>query len=140
MEFYQKKFKYTLVDEYQDTNSAQYMMLRLLSELNKNCVAGDEDQSIYGWRGAELKNILNFERDFDNSNIIRLEQNYRVTGNILKTASSIISENTERIGKKLWTSDKDGDPVLIRNFEDDDFEAIFIAQKSKNLKKVFLIT
>ena len=99
------------------------------------CCVGDEDQSIYGWRGAELKNILNFERDFDNSNIIRLEQNYRSTGNILKTASSIISENTERIGKKLWTSDKDGDPVLIRNFEDDDFEAIFIAQKIKEFKK-----
>ena len=136
LEFYQKKFKYTLVDEYQDTNSAQYMMLRLLTELNRNlCCVGDEDQSIYGWRGAELKNILNFERDFDNSNIIRLEQNYRSTGNILKTASSIISENTERIGKKLWTSDKDGDPVLIRNFEDDDFEAIFIAQKIKEFKK-----
>ena len=136
LEFYQKKFKYTLVDEYQDTNSAQYMMLRLLTELNRNlCCVGDEDQSIYGWRGAELKNILNFERDFDNSNIIRLEQNYRSTGNILKTASSIISENTERIGKKLWTTDKDGDPVLIRNFEDDDFEAIFIAQKIKEFKK-----
>ena len=112
------------------------MMLRLLTELNRNlCCVGDEDQSIYGWRGAELKNILNFERDFDNSNIIRLEQNYRSTGNILKTASSIISENTERIGKKLWTTDKDGDPVLIRNFEDDDFEAIFIAQKIKEFKK-----
>tara|TARA_B100000963_G_scaffold254871_1_gene223494 strand:+ start:291 stop:2426 length:2136 start_codon:yes stop_codon:yes gene_type:complete len=136
LEFYQKKFKYTLVDEYQDTNSAQYMMLRLLTEVNRNlCCVGDEDQSIYGWRGAELKNILNFERDFDNSNIIRLEQNYRSTGNILRTASSIISENKERIGKKLWTSGKDGEPVLIRNFEDDDFEAIFIAQKIKEFEK-----
>ena len=136
LEFYRKKFKYVLVDEYQDTNTAQYMLLRLITNKENNiCCVGDEDQSIYGWRGAELKNILNFERDFDNSNIIRLEQNYRSTGNILKTASSIISENTERIGKKLWTSDKDGDPVLIRNFEDDDFEAIFIAQKIKEFKK-----
>ena len=100
------------------------------------------------------KNILNFERDFDNSNIIRLEQNYRSTGNILKTASSIISENTERIGKKLWTTDKDGDPVLIRNFEDDDFEAIFQnrnrikidfyqspeSSKNRNRKKLTFLT
>ena len=130
LNFYQKKFKYTLVDEYQDTNAAQYLLLRLLTEYNNNiCCVGDEDQSIYGWRGAQLKNILNFEKDFENSNIVRLEQNYRSTGNILKTASSLISENKERIGKKLWTSDQDGEPVTINNFEDDDFEAIFIAHK-----------
>ncbi len=130
LNFYQKKFKYTLVDEYQDTNAAQYLLLRLLTEYNNNiCCVGDEDQSIYGWRGAQLKNILNFEKDFENSNIVRLEQNYRSTGNILKTASSLISENKERIGKKLWTSDQDGEPVTINNFEDDDFEAIFIARK-----------
>ncbi len=134
--FYQKKFKYTLVDEYQDTNAAQYMLLRLLTESNNNiCCVGDEDQSIYGWRGAQLKNILNFEQDFKNSKIIRLEQNYRSTGNILETASSLISENKERIGKKLWTSDGDGEQVVVNNFEDDDFEAIFISQKIHEFKR-----
>ena len=103
---YREKFKYLLVDEYQDTNAAQYMLLRLLTGLGNNiCCVGDEDQSIYGWRGAQLKNILNFEKDFKNSQIVRLEQNYRSTGNILKTASSLISENKERIGKNLWTAD-----------------------------------
>ncbi len=136
LNFYQEKFKYTLVDEYQDTNAAQYLLLRLLTEYNKNiCCVGDEDQSIYGWRGAQLKNILNFEKDFDNSQIIRLEQNYRSTGNILKAASSLISENKERIGKNLWTSDQDGEPVSINNFEDDEYEAIFIAKKIQELNK-----
>ena len=132
---YREKFKYLLVDEYQDTNAAQYMLLRLLTGLGNNiCCVGDEDQSIYGWRGAQLKNILNFERDFKNSQIVRLEQNYRSTGNILKTASSLISENKERIGKNLWTADIEGDPVVINNFEDDDFEAIFIARKIRELE------
>ena len=136
LSFYQQKFKYTLVDEYQDTNAAQYMLLRLLTEVKQNiCCVGDEDQSIYGWRGAQLKNILNFEKDFENSKIIRLEQNYRSTGNILQTASSLISENKERIGKNLWTSDGDGEPVVINNLEDDDFEAIFISQKIHELRK-----
>ena len=136
LNFYQEKFKYTLVDEYQDTNAAQYLLLRLLTEYNRNiCCVGDEDQSIYGWRGAQLKNILNFEKDFDNSQIIRLEQNYRSTGNILKAASSLISENKERIGKNLWTSDQEGEPVSINNFEDDEYEAIFIAKKIQELNK-----
>ncbi len=136
LKYYQEKFKYTLVDEYQDTNAAQYMLLRLLTQANNNiCCVGDEDQSIYGWRGAQLKNILNFEADFENSNIIRLEQNYRSTGNILKAASSLISENKERIGKKLWTSDTDGEPVIINNFEDDDFEALYVAKQIQNLQK-----
>ncbi len=136
LSFYQQKFKYTLVDEYQDTNAAQYMLLRLLTEVKQNiCCVGDEDQSIYGWRGAQLKNILNFEKDFENSKIIRLEQNYRSSGNILQAASSLISENKERIGKKLWTSDGDGEPVVINNLEDDDFEAIFISQKIHELRK-----
>ncbi len=132
LEFYQKKFKYTLVDEYQDTNAAQYILLRLLTEKYKNiCCVGDEDQSIYGWRGAQLKNILNFDSDFKNAKIIRLEQNYRSSGNILQAASSLISENRERIGKKLWTSDGEGEQVIVNNFEDDDFEAIFISKKIK---------
>ncbi len=136
LDYYQKKFKYILVDEYQDTNAAQYMLLRLLTGPKKNiCCVGDEDQSIYGWRGAQLKNILNFENDFNSSVVIRLEQNYRSTGNILVTASSLISENKERIGKKLWTSDPDGEPVTITNLENDEMEAVFIADKVQDLKK-----
>ncbi len=136
LNIYREKFKYILVDEYQDTNAAQYMLLRLLTSSENNiCCVGDEDQSIYGWRGAQLKNILNFEKDFKESQIIRLEQNYRSTGNILKTASSLISENKERIGKNLWTADIEGDPVVINNFEDDDLEAMFIAKKIRDLEK-----
>ena len=136
LDVYKKKIKYILVDEYQDTNAAQYMLLRLLSGEKKNiCCVGDEDQSIYGWRGAQLKNILNFENDFEGAEIIRLEQNYRSTGNILEAASSIISENKERIGKKLWTSDPIGDPVEIVNLENDEMEAIFVSEKINNLKK-----
>ena len=132
--FYQKKFKYILVDEYQDTNGAQYMLLRLLTGEKRNiCCVGDEDQSIYGWRGAQLKNILNFDRDFVDAKIIRLEQNYRSTGNILKTASSLISENEERIGKDLWTSDSNGEPVKILNLENDEAEALYIAREIRNL-------
>lgn len=136
-DFYNKKFKYILVDEYQDTNAAQYMLLRLLSSERKNiCCVGDEDQSIYGWRGAQLKNILNFENDFKGAQIIRLEQNYRSTGNILDAASSLISENKERIGKKLWTSDPTGEPVEVINLENDEMEAFFVSEKIINLQNI----
>ena len=134
-DLYNKKFKYILVDEYQDTNAAQYMLLRLLSSERKNiCCVGDEDQSIYGWRGAQLKNILNFENDFKGAQIIRLEQNYRSTGNILDVASSLISENKERIGKKLWTSDPTGEPVEVINLENDEMEAFFVSERIVNLQ------
>ena len=137
LDFYNKKFKYILVDEYQDTNAAQYMLLRLLSSERKNiCCVGDEDQSIYGWRGAQLKNILNFENDFKGAQIIRLEQNYRSTGNILDAASSLISENKERIGKKLWTSDPTGEPVEVINLENDEMEAFFVSEKIVNLQNM----
>ena len=136
-DFYNKKFKYILVDEYQDTNAAQYMLLRLLSSERKNiCCVGDEDQSIYGWRGAQLKNILNFENDFKDAQIIRLEQNYRSTGNILDAASSLISENKERIGKKLWTSDPTGELVEVINLENDEMEAFFVSEKIVNLQNM----
>ncbi len=136
-EFYNKKFKYILVDEYQDTNASQYMLLRLLSSERKNiCCVGDEDQSIYGWRGAQLKNILNFENDFEGAQIIRLEQNYRSTGNILDAASSLISENKERIGKKLWTSDPTGEPVEVINLENDEMEAFFVSEEIVNLQNM----
>ena len=134
LEYYQNTFRYILVDEYQDTNTAQYLLLRLLAAKHQNiCCVGDEDQSIYGWRGAQLSNILNFEKHFKKSKIIRLEQNYRSTGNILSAASSIISENTERIGKTLWTNDSDGRKVNVINVDDDTEEAIRMCEIIKQL-------
>ena len=136
LNFYQEKFKYTLVDEYQDTNAAQYLLLRLLTEYNKNiCCVGDEDQSIYGWRGAQLKNILNFEKDFDNSQIIRLEQNYRSTGNILKAASSLISENKERIGKISGLVIKTENLFQLIILRTTNMRQFFIAKKIQELNK-----
>ena len=112
------------------------MLLRLLAGVKKNiCCVGDEDQSIYGWRGAQLKNILNFEKDFENAKIVRLEQNYRSTANILGAATSLISENKERIGKKLWTVDQLGTPVEIINIDNDELEASFICNKISEFKK-----
>jgi DNA helicase-2/ATP-dependent DNA helicase PcrA len=100
-EKYQSKFEYIFVDEYQDTNKSQYELIKYLSGKHGNiCVVGDEDQSVYGWRGADIRNILNFERDFKGAEVIKLEQNYRSTGNILDVANSIIKNNTERKGKK----------------------------------------
>jgi len=111
---YQKKFQYLLVDEYQDTNIAQYLWLRLLAREHSNiCCVGDDDQSIYSWRGAEVGNILKFETDFPNARVIRLEQNYRSTQHILSAASVLISHNEGRLGKTLWTGLEDGEPVRI---------------------------
>ena len=99
---YSENFKYVLVDEYQDTNTAQYQWLKYLSSVNQNiCCVGDDDQSIYSWRGAEIDNMLRFEKDFDNTKTTRLEENYRSTNNILKSASSLISYNEARLGKEL---------------------------------------
>ena len=119
---YQRWFRYILVDEYQDTNIAQYLWLRLLAEKHKNiCCVGDDDQSIYRWRGAEVENILRFEKAFPTCNIIRLEQNYRSTPHILAAASAIISNNKGRLGKNLWTSEDCGEKVrLIGHFNDKD--------------------
>ena len=109
LEYYQRKFRYIFVDEYQDTNKAQYQLVNLLSQKYKNlCVVGDDDQSIYGWRGADISNILNFEEDFPNTKIIKLEQNYRSTKNILDVANSVIKNNYERKGNALWTSNDEG--------------------------------
>ncbi|MCY4306257.1 MAG: UvrD-helicase domain-containing protein [Aestuariivita sp.] len=119
---YQQWFRYILVDEYQDTNVAQYLWLRLLAEKHQNiCCVGDDDQAIYRWRGAEVENILRFEKAFPTCNIIRLEQNYRSTPHILAAASAIISNNKSRLGKDLWTSDNYGEKVrLIGHFRDQD--------------------
>lgn len=117
---YQEQFKYILVDEYQDTNGVQYLFLRLLAMGHKNiCVVGDDDQSIYGWRGAQVGNILKFEDDFEGAKAVRLEQNYRCTGNILRAANSVIAHNEQRHAKKLWTDSGDGVPVEVHQRWDD---------------------
>lgn len=131
---YQHRFHYILVDEYQDTNVAQYLWLRLLMLDNEGksrniCCVGDEDQSIYGWRGAEIGNILRFEKDFPGATIIRLEQNYRSTGHILGAASSLIAHNRDRLGKTLWTSEEAGDPIRVQALWDGESEARFVGDE-----------
>jgi DNA helicase-2/ATP-dependent DNA helicase PcrA len=114
LELYQQRFKYILVDEYQDTNQSQYLWLRLLAQERKNiCCVGDDDQSIYSWRGAEVANILKFEKDFPGAKIVRLEQNYRSTPHILAAASGLIAHNGGRLGKTLWTDEAEGEKVRV---------------------------
>lgn len=128
--FYQKKFLYVLVDEYQDTNRLQYELLKMLNDQHKNIsVVGDDDQSIYRWRGAEIRNILEFERDFPNCHIFRLEQNYRSTLNILKIAHSIISHNVNRMEKELWTKKDSGEKITLKIVDNAMDEARFLVQK-----------
>ncbi len=127
--YYQDKFRYILVDEYQDTNNAQYQWLLKLADAHKNiCCVGDDDQSIYSWRGANIANILRFEKDFVGAKVIRLEQNYRSSSRILKAADSVISNNKERHGKKLWTDAKQGEKIKVVSFSDDRMEASSTAQ------------
>lgn len=137
LDSYHQKFKYLLVDEYQDTNVAQYLWLRLLAMGSNNiCCVGDDDQSIYGWRGAEVGNILKFEKDFPGAKIIRLEQNYRSTGHILKAASSIIANNQNRHGKTLWTEDELGELVHVKSLWDGEQEARWIAEEIESLTQI----
>ena len=132
---YHGQFRYILVDEYQDTNVAQYLWLRLLAQATKNiCCVGDDDQSIYGWRGAEVGNILRFSDDFPGAKVVRLEQNYRSTGHILAAASSLISANENRLGKTLWTDQSDGDKVSIKGVWDGPEEARTICEEIENLQ------
>lgn len=127
---YQNIYRYLHVDEYQDTNQAQYILTRLLSKKYKNiCVVGDADQSIYGWRGANMRNILNFKKDYPQAQVILLEQNYRSTGNILQAANNVISNNTERIKKKLWTKNDQGAKVHIYEARNENEEAIFVIKQ-----------
>lgn len=132
---YRKRFKYLLVDEYQDTNVAQYLWLRLLAGQNGNiCCVGDDDQSIYGWRGAEVDNILRFEKDFPGATVIRLERNYRSTANILGAASGLIKANEARLGKTLWTEAEKGDPLIVKGLADSEAEARFICEEIESLQ------
>lgn len=129
---YQEQFRYILVDEYQDTNNSQYLLINLLSQKYRNlCVVGDDDQSIYKFRGANIKNILNFEEDFPNTKKITLDQNYRSTQNILDTANSVISNNNGRLGKDLWTAQEDGDKVFVYTGTNEYDEARYIAGEIK---------
>lgn len=124
LEKYQTRFKYILVDEYQDTNRVQYILLKMLSAKHRNlCVIGDDAQSIYSWRGAEIKNILDFKTDFPDCKIFKLEQNYRSTKKILRAADSVIKNNTEKILKNLWTENSEGEPIVIIECKDDRDEA-----------------
>lgn len=128
-EYYQRKFKYIMVDEYQDTNHAQYKLTELLASEHRNiCVVGDDDQSIYRFRGATIENILSFEHRYAESQIIRLEQNYRSTQTILDVANEVISNNHKRKGKSLWTSNPGGDKVVVNTAYDESDEAKFIAE------------
>ena len=127
-EHYQERFKHLLVDEFQDTNGIQYAWIKLLT--SHDCqisIVGDDDQSIYGWRGAKIENIRRFETEYSSNKIIRLEQNYRSTGNILKAANAVIANNQERMGKNLWTDDNDGEPISIYAAFNEQEEARFIA-------------
>ena len=134
--FYQNKFKYILVDEYQDTNLCQYDWLKKIStNENKMCVVGDDDQSIYSWRGAEAANLLKFEKDYPKVKVIKLEKNYRSKGNILKAANFLISKNNSRMGKKLWTDEDDGNKIEIKNTSNSEEEAIFISDTIEELKR-----
>ena len=128
LEIYKKRFEYVLVDEYQDTNKAQYEMIRLLTSESRNlCVVGDDDQSIYGWRGADVRNILDFEKDFPDAKVIRLEQNYRSTANILDAANHLIANNEQRKDKKLWTESGEGERIRLYCASDEHDESMWIA-------------
>ncbi len=135
LEQYQRWFRYILVDEYQDTNVAQYLWLRLLAQSHRNiCCVGDDDQSIYGWRGAEVGNILRFEADFPGAHVVRLEQNYRSTPHILAAASGIIAANAGRLGKTLWTAAEGGEKVRLIGHWDGEEEARWIGEELEALQ------
>ena len=127
---YRDRFRYVMVDEYQDTNHIQYQMIRLLAEEHQNlCVVGDDDQCIYEWRGADIRNILDFEKDFPAAKVIKLEQNYRSCGNILTAAHSVIKNNRGRKPKKLWTDRDEGSKIVYSRLDSDKEEARYIASE-----------
>ena len=127
-DYYNRRYQYVMIDEYQDTNRPQYELMRLLAGTHHNiCAVGDEDQSIYSWRGADIRNILEFEKDFPEAKIIRLEQNYRSTQNILQAASAVVANNIKRKGKNLWTSRQGGAKIGYYEAPDGENEALFAA-------------
>ena len=132
LESYQERYRYIMVDEYQDTNYAQYTLVNMLSQKHGNlCVVGDDDQSIYGWRGADIRNILDFEKDFKNAKVIKLEQNYRCSGIVLDAANSVIANNMERKSKRLWTEKAKGEKINYISVDSDRDEAAFIVKTIK---------
>ena len=136
LEFYQKRFRYIMVDEYQDTNQCQYRLVRALARKHKNlCVVGDDDQSIYAFRGADINNILNFEQDYQNIRILRLEQNYRSTQNILEAANLVIQNNNQRKEKSLWTENQSGELIRIFEASDEVEEASYVVKEIRNYKQ-----
>src|SRR5436190_44907 len=135
-EKYARKFVHVMVDEYQDTNRPQYLLIRRLAAHHRNlCVVGDPDQSIYKWRGADLRNILDFEQDFPEAQIVRLEQNYRSTQIILDAATAVISRNRNRKDKRLWTDRQGGDPILYVRAGDEIEEADFMTRTIKEARR-----
>ena len=136
LDYYRNKFRYIMVDEYQDTSKAQYELIKLLAKQHQNiCVVGDDDQSIYGWRGADIRNILEFERDYDNVKIVKLEQNYRSTQVILDAANHVIANNTERKRKRLWSDKKEGQLIKIQLAENEIEEGDFIVNTISYMKR-----
>lgn len=136
LERWQERFQWLLVDEYQDTNPVQYRLIRLLAGKRRNlCVVGDDDQSIYSWRGADIRNILEFEKDFPEVTVVRLEQNYRSTATILKAAGAVVAKNYGRKGKTLWTENPDGEPIRVLRQETDRDEARFVGREIRNLQQ-----
>ncbi|MBQ6399473.1 MAG: UvrD-helicase domain-containing protein [Clostridia bacterium] len=136
LSYYRERFQYVLVDEYQDTNKAQYELIRLISLQHRNlCVVGDDDQSIYGWRGADVRNILDFEKDYPDAKVIRLEQNYRSTGIILDAANQVIAHNADRKDKRLWTEAEGGDKIRSYTAVDEQDEALWVAGRIQELRR-----
>jgi DNA helicase-2/ATP-dependent DNA helicase PcrA len=129
LKMYQDKFRYIMVDEYQDTNHIQYLLVQMLAKAHRNlCVVGDEDQSIYSWRGADIKNILDFEKDFKDANVVKLEENYRSSANIVNAATAVIKNNSQRKDKTLFTSNNEGDLIHVREEKNEYEEARFVAK------------
>lgn len=135
-QYYQEKYQYILIDEYQDTNNAQYKFAKILSEKYSNiCVVGDDDQGIYAWRGADIKNIQSFEKDFKNVTVVKLEQNYRSTKNVIEAAVNVIGQNNSRVEKALWTDNNEGDKISIYQASDQENEAEYVVNQIRMLQQ-----
>src|SRR5690606_7429736 len=134
LEIFQNRFKFIMVDEYQDTNRAQYLLVKMLAEKHQNlCVVGDEDQSIYSWRGADIRNILDFEKDFPNAKVIKLEENYRSTQTIVKATAHLITNNTQRKDKTSFTSNSPGELITVKEEGTEYDEARFVTREIQKI-------